>query len=264
MAKRSQQIPPVAVWVTSVPSWEQAQASERAVIALLWPVESVDAEIAYAAEQGQRIEPETGYEPGVRAYFDARKLVADGRAEPATDGLLRVTREVPLAKYLLGAEGVADIPEEISPAAGWTPVSFLAAANAVLQLRRAEQFAGLFPLGPSRRERKRQATLPPAEYVAEVPPEVAIGGSPGDRSPLRVLLAGPLPFLLGLLAGTGGVLILGLPGVLIPVALGVLTTVLEHRDSPAAPAAGRAAVGSVLAALMMAIVYMLVLLRPGG
>ncbi len=69
------------------------------------------------------------YEPGVRLYFDAHRLITDGLA--ARDGVhpLKVRHRLPLQPYLLAAIGPHDV-DPTGEVAVWTPATFVSRANA--------------------------------------------------------------------------------------------------------------------------------------
>lgn len=93
--------------------------------------EALGPEFVVACRQAQRMlpDPHVEYEPGVRLYFDAHRLIRDGLA--VRDGLhtLKVHARLPLAPYLaaaISAEGVAP-PDGAS---AWTTTAFRDYANA--------------------------------------------------------------------------------------------------------------------------------------
>ena len=73
-------------------------------------------------------EEDTPYEPGVRLYFNAHRIIRDGLA--VRDGLhkLKIHDHLNLEPYLIAAVGVKDVdPEGTIPL--WTPRVFLERAN---------------------------------------------------------------------------------------------------------------------------------------
>lgn len=102
----------------------------------LGPLEALGPEFVLACRQAGRMlpDPEAVYEPGVRLYFDAHRIISAGLA--VRDGLhtLKVRARLPLAPYLVAALGVPDVP----PLAGgesWTTTHFRDCANAVFARR---------------------------------------------------------------------------------------------------------------------------------
>lgn len=90
----------------------------------------IAAEHVVASQAAGRIitEEDTPYQPGVRLYFDAHRIILDGLA--VRDGLhiLKVHDHLPLHPYLITTIGVSDIdPEREIPV--WTPRTFLDQAN---------------------------------------------------------------------------------------------------------------------------------------
>ncbi|WP_151733523.1 hypothetical protein [Paenibacillus tengchongensis] len=70
-------------------------------------------------------DPDRPYTPGVRLYFDAHRLIADGLA--VRDGLhvLKVKESLPLHPYMLTSVSADLLPEQTV----WTPTTYTEAAN---------------------------------------------------------------------------------------------------------------------------------------
>jgi len=90
----------------------------------------IAAEHVVASQAAGRVitEEDTPYQPGVRLYFDAHRIILDGLA--VRDGLhvLKVHDHLPLDPYLVMAIGMQDVdPGGEIPV--WTPKTFLDRAN---------------------------------------------------------------------------------------------------------------------------------------
>lgn len=74
------------------------------------------------------LDADVPYSPGVRLYFDNRKIVADGRC--TRDGIhtTKVFRTLPLQGYLLLSVGTADL-RQCGDTTSWTPRTFAQAAD---------------------------------------------------------------------------------------------------------------------------------------
>jgi len=84
-------------------------------------------------QKGQVLTDEDAeYEPGVRLYFDAHRIIQDGLATRDGVHLLKVRDRLPLAPYMRAAIGVEEADPDGSVSA-WTPRLFLERANSCFQ-----------------------------------------------------------------------------------------------------------------------------------
>lgn len=74
--------------------------------------------------------PNVIYTPGVRLYFDIRKMYKDGIVTRDGLHLVKVKDRLPLKEYLLEAITADDVPTQIQ----WTPTLFTKRANEVFYL----------------------------------------------------------------------------------------------------------------------------------
>jgi hypothetical protein len=70
-------------------------------------------------------DPDAVYTPGVRLYFDVRKMIRDKTVVRDGLHLLKVRDRLPLAGYLIAVISAEDFPEKIK----WTPTLFTEKAN---------------------------------------------------------------------------------------------------------------------------------------
>ena len=109
---------------------EFREPDDYAEYVMLCRYDHIAAEHVVASQVAGRVitEEDTPYEPGVRLYFDARRIILDGLA--VRDGLhiLKVHDHLPLERYLVATISVEDIDPrgEVSV---WTPRTFLDRAN---------------------------------------------------------------------------------------------------------------------------------------
>lgn len=103
-------------------------------------IEAIGPEFVLACRQAGRMlpEPEATYEPGIRLYFDAHAIIADGLA--VRDGLhtLKVGEALPLAHYLVARVGADDVVP-LGPGEQWTTGLFLQRANELFEQRCGRQ-----------------------------------------------------------------------------------------------------------------------------
>lgn len=70
-------------------------------------------------------DPNASYNPGIRLYFDAHRIIEDGLATRDGLHLLKVKKELPLERYLVGV-----IEKDLlEPKDVWTPTTYTEAAN---------------------------------------------------------------------------------------------------------------------------------------
>jgi hypothetical protein len=102
----------------------------------LGTLEAIGPEFVVACRQAGRMlpEPDVAYEPGVRLYFDAHHIIADGLA--VRDGLhtLKVRTRLALRPYLAANICAADLPP-LASGKQWTTSLFRDQANALFQRR---------------------------------------------------------------------------------------------------------------------------------
>lgn len=96
----------------------------------LGTVDAIGPEFVVACRQAGTMlpDPDTEYEPGVRLYFDAHRIIRDGLA--VRDGLhtLKVRGRLTLQPYLVAAVAAEDLPP-LSTDQRWTTSLFLERAN---------------------------------------------------------------------------------------------------------------------------------------
>ncbi|MCE5237663.1 hypothetical protein LLH23_04135 [bacterium] len=106
----------------------------------LGEIEKIGPEFVVACRQAGRMlpDPDTEYEPGVRLYFDAHRIIRDGLA--VRDGLhtLKVRDRLPLNPYLAAAIGPADVPP-LPDGERWTTTRFRDCANEAFVQRLGER-----------------------------------------------------------------------------------------------------------------------------
>jgi hypothetical protein len=93
-------------------------------------IDAIGPEFVVACRQAGRMlpDPDTVYQPGVRLYFDAQRIIQDGLA--VRDGLhaLKVRDRLPLGPYLVAKIAAADLPP-LAAGEQWTTTLFLERAN---------------------------------------------------------------------------------------------------------------------------------------
>jgi hypothetical protein len=113
--------------------------------------EAIGPEFVNACRQAGLMLPDldTPYQPGVRLYFPAHAIIADGLA--TRDGLhtLKVHWRLPLEPYLVAAIGVADVPP-LDAGETWTTGRFLERANAAFAAWQTREPVGRPPWTPRR------------------------------------------------------------------------------------------------------------------
>ena len=119
-------------WPSELASYLEREPPEYSEYVMFAPMDSTAPELVLASHQSGRfvLSERAVYEPGIRLYLDAHRIIRDGLA--TRDGLhtLKVLEHLPLGPYLLAAIGVwdADPSGEVTQ---WTPKEFVERANAV-------------------------------------------------------------------------------------------------------------------------------------
>ncbi len=110
---------------------EFGEPADYAEHVMFTPKKSISAEMVVNSLMQRKFVNDVNapYTPGVRLYFDAHAIIRDGRA--VHDGVhhLKVHDHLPLVPYLLAAVAAETLGPR-DPAQPWTPLTFLAAANA--------------------------------------------------------------------------------------------------------------------------------------
>jgi hypothetical protein len=82
-----------------------------------------------------RLDPDAGYTPGVRLYFDLHAIIRDGLGVRDGLHLVKVRNHLRLTPYLLGAVGLEDIAAD-GPGKDWTPRLFTQQADRSFEQQR--------------------------------------------------------------------------------------------------------------------------------
>ncbi len=116
--------------VKTVGFHQLGEPADYAEYVMLGVIEGAGAECVVASQEKGRIftEADAPYEPGVRLYFDNRRIIEGGLGVRDGAHRMKVYNYLPLVPFLVTAVSVGDIDPD-GDIAEWTPNSFWRSAN---------------------------------------------------------------------------------------------------------------------------------------
>jgi len=122
--------------LSAVSQYQQYEPEEYADHIMFGHVGNPVVECVMASKQcgDFRLDPDAGYTPGVRLYFDLHTIIRDGLGVRDGLHLVKVRNHLPLTPYLLGVVGVEDVAAG-EPGEHWTPRLFTQQADSVFEQR---------------------------------------------------------------------------------------------------------------------------------